>query len=58
MFNIWRNYVSYAAIVLNLWLLWFAYVIGDKGFQFLAILNMVLLSFGLLFGTKDRKSDE
>jgi len=58
MFNIWRNYVSYAAIVLNLWLLWFAYVIGDRGFQLLAILNMILLSFGLLFGTKATKDDE
>ena len=30
---------------INLWLLWFAYAIDDKGFQLLAILNMILLSF-------------
>jgi hypothetical protein len=55
MFNIWRNYISYAGIVLNLWLLWFAYVIDDKGFQLLAILNMILLTLGLLLKARERK---
>ena len=58
MFNIWGNYISYAAVVLNLWLLWFAYAIGDKGFQLLAILNMILLSLGILLRAPKRKDDE
>jgi|18_taG_2_1085343.scaffolds.fasta_scaffold03035_2 hypothetical protein len=58
MFNIWGNYVSYTAIVLNLWLLWFAYAIGDKGFQLLSILNMILLTLGLLLRPSKKKDDE
>tara|TARA_Y100000310_G_scaffold63242_1_gene58605 strand:- start:905 stop:1081 length:177 start_codon:yes stop_codon:yes gene_type:complete len=58
MFNIWGNYVSYAAIVLNLWLLWSACAIGDKGFQLLSILNMILLTLGLLLRPSKKKDDE
>ena len=52
------NQLSYAAILLNLWILFVGAQTDDQGLQLLAILNMILLSLGLLLRSPKKKEDE
>jgi len=58
MINKFLEYVFYFALPINVWVLWVGYNTSDQGIQLLAIFNMILLSFGLLFGSRSRKGDK
>jgi len=53
--NISLNHLSYAAILLNLWILFVGLQTADRGIQLLAIFNMILLTLGLLLKPPERK---
>jgi hypothetical protein len=53
--NISLNHLSYAAILLNLWILFVGLQAADRGLQLLAIFNMILLTLGLLLKPPERK---
>ncbi len=55
MHNINLNHLSYAAILLNLWILFVGFQTADRGIQLLAIFNMILLTLGLLLKPGERK---
>ena len=52
------NTISYAAIFINLWILFVGYRVEDTGIQLLAIVNMILLTLGLLLRPITKKGDE
>jgi hypothetical protein len=52
------NHLSYAAILLNVWILLVGTQTESDSMQLLAILNMILLSLGLLLRPPKKKEDE
>lgn len=56
--NINLKHLSYAAILLNLWILFVGSYTNETPIQLLALLNMILLSLGLLLTPSKKKDDE
>jgi len=56
--NINFNHLSYGAILVNLWILFVGSYTNESAIQLLAILNMILLSAGLLLRPAKKKGDE
>jgi hypothetical protein len=52
------NHLSYAAILLNLWVLFVGFRLNILGIQFLAIFNMIMLTLGLLLSPRGKKEEE
>jgi hypothetical protein len=52
------NILSYGAILVNLWILFVGSYTNEPPIQLLAILNMILLSLGILLRTSKKKGDE
>jgi hypothetical protein len=52
------NHLSYAAILLNLWVLFVGFRLNILGIQFLAIFNMIMLTLGLLLSPGGKKEEE
>ena len=49
------THLSYAAILLNMWILFVGFQTAERQIQLLAIFNMILLTLGLLLKARERK---